>query len=29
VNSQGATPDELLENLSSALQEALEMDRRA
>jgi predicted RNase H-like HicB family nuclease len=27
VNSQGATRDELLENLASALQEALEMNR--
>jgi predicted RNase H-like HicB family nuclease len=27
VNSQGATRDELLENLHSALQEALEMNR--
>jgi predicted RNase H-like HicB family nuclease len=27
VNSQGATRDELLENLRSALQEALEMNR--
>jgi predicted RNase H-like HicB family nuclease len=27
VNSQGATRDELLENLSSALGEALEMNR--
>ncbi|HET7230080.1 MAG TPA: type II toxin-antitoxin system HicB family antitoxin [Longimicrobium sp.] len=27
VNSQGATRDELLENLSSALSEALEMNR--
>jgi len=28
VNSQGATRDELLENLRSALQEALEMNRQ-
>jgi predicted RNase H-like HicB family nuclease len=28
VNSQGATREELLENLSSALRQALEMDRR-
>jgi predicted RNase H-like HicB family nuclease len=27
VNSQGATRDELLENLQSALEEALEMNR--
>ena len=27
VNSQGATREELLENLSSALREALEMNR--
>ncbi|MFH1923199.1 MAG: type II toxin-antitoxin system HicB family antitoxin [Planctomycetota bacterium] len=27
VNSQGATRDELIENLRSALQEALEMNR--
>lgn len=27
VNSQGATREELLENLQSALQEALEMNR--
>jgi predicted RNase H-like HicB family nuclease len=27
VNSQGATREELLENLSSALNEALEMNR--
>lgn len=27
VNSQGATRDELLENLQSALREALEMNR--
>lgn len=27
VNSQGATRDELVENLRSALQEALEMNR--
>jgi predicted RNase H-like HicB family nuclease len=27
VNSQGATREELLENLKSALQEALEMNR--
>jgi predicted RNase H-like HicB family nuclease len=28
VNSQGATRDELIENLQSALEEALEMNRR-
>jgi predicted RNase H-like HicB family nuclease len=28
VNSQGATREELLDNLHSALQEALEMNRR-
>jgi predicted RNase H-like HicB family nuclease len=28
VNSQGATRDELLENLQSALSEALEMNRQ-
>lgn len=28
VNSQGATRDELLENLQSALEEALEMNRQ-
>jgi len=28
VNSQGATRDELLDNLHSALQEALEMNRQ-
>jgi predicted RNase H-like HicB family nuclease len=28
VNSQGATRDELLDNLQSALQEALEMNRQ-
>jgi predicted RNase H-like HicB family nuclease len=27
VNSQGATKDELIENLQSALEEALEMNR--
>lgn len=29
VNSQGATRDELLENLQSALDEAIEMNRAA
>ena len=29
VNSQGATRDELLENLQSALSDALEMNRQA